>query len=95
LLRHGFLADVHIAGGKQKPARAADETEQKVFSKQLAHQPPAACTERSAHGDLRPARDAACELQVGDVGADYEQDKEGGPLDQVEIERRLIPVYVR
>ena len=46
----------------------------------------AAGAERGAHGDLRPAGNAARQLQIGDVGAHHQQHKQRGAQHQPVVE---------
>ena len=59
----------------QQPEGAADEREQHAFGQQLAHQPHPRGADRETHGNLLLPRRGTRQQQVGDVGADEQQDQ--------------------
>ena len=82
------------AAANISPPTPPEQSEQNILREQLPHQASASCPQRGAHGNLRPPRDAARKLQIGDIGADHQQHKQRGALHQVEVERGVFAVDV-
>src|SRR6266568_9265358 len=73
----------HPVGGKESRC-SAQEAENAVFRKQLANDPAARGSQRSAHGNLTFAVGGARKNQVGKIRTRHQQDERDGPKQDVE-----------
>ena len=94
LRRHGDEKDVQVKCRDSDAECSPDDSQQKVLCKQLANNMPAPCTQRAAHGDLRPSGYATGQLEVGNVCAHHQQHKQRAAHDEPVVERRQVAIDV-
>ena len=63
---------------RAEPGGAAERGQDHTLDDQLPRDPPAACAERDANGDLLLPADGARQQQVGDIGAGDQEHEEHG-----------------
>ncbi len=83
---------MHVDHGEHQSARGSNQPQQNVLREQLPQQAATACAECRPHGNFCAPRKTAGKLQIGNIGAHHQQDKQRCTQNQVEVERSIFSI---